>query len=189
METTGKIHDYLGLQINYSLPGKVVLSMFEYLENIVMEAPADLKPNNCNYLCNANLFQVNKTSPKLDPETTELFHRLVVRLLFAAKRSRPDIQLSVAFLCSHVKNPTKEDYRKLGSVIRYIQRTIHLPLVLGSDGSGKVTWNINPSYAAHPDMPSHTRAICFGTQEHSFIIIETENYNQKLNKSRISRGQ
>ena len=118
-----KIHDYLGLRIDYSLPGKVVFSMFEYLEDIIMEAPADLKPNNCNYPCNANLFQVDETSPRLDPTTAELFHRLVARLLFAAKRSRPDIQLSVAFLCSCVKNPTEEDYRKLGRVIGYIQKT------------------------------------------------------------------
>ena len=97
-------------------------------------------------------YQVDETSPRLDLTTAELFHRLVARLLFAAKRSRPNIQLSVAFLCSRVKNPTKEDYRKLGRVIGYIQKTIHLPLVLGSDGSGKVTWNINASYAAHPDM-------------------------------------
>ena len=85
METTRKIHDYLGLQIIYSLPGKVVLSMFEYLEDIIMEVPVDLKLNNCNYPCNANLFQVDKTSPKLDPATADLFHQLVVRLLFAAK--------------------------------------------------------------------------------------------------------
>ena len=53
-------------------------------------------------------------------------------------------------------------------MIGYIQRTIHLPLVLGSDGSGKVTWNIDASYAAHPDMRSHTGATC--TLGHGSIL-------------------
>ena len=39
VETTGTIHNYLGLTIDYSLPGRVVLTMFEYLKDIIMEAP------------------------------------------------------------------------------------------------------------------------------------------------------
>lgn len=60
IETRGKIHDYLGLQIDYSLRGNVVLSMFEYLEDIITEAPADLKPSNCKYPCNGNYFELTK---------------------------------------------------------------------------------------------------------------------------------
>ena len=45
-ETTGKMHDYLGLQIDYSLAGKVILRMFEYLEDIITENLVDLKLSN-----------------------------------------------------------------------------------------------------------------------------------------------
>ena len=64
-----------------------------------------------------------------------MFHRLVARLLFASKRARPDIQVTVAFLCTRVKAPTEEDYKKLGRIIKYVKETIDLTLILGSDGS------------------------------------------------------
>ena len=89
-----------------------------------------------------------------------MFHRLVACLLFAAKRARPDIPLCVAFLCMRVQNPTEEDLKKKGRLLGYVRRTIHLPLILGSDGSRKVTWNVDALFAAHPDMRSHTWAIC-----------------------------
>ena len=42
-ENIGKLHDYLGIIINYSIKGKLVLTMFDYLEDIIVECPNDLK--------------------------------------------------------------------------------------------------------------------------------------------------
>ena len=42
-ETRGFVHKYLGITIDYSLPGKVVFTMFDFLEDIIVEAPDDLK--------------------------------------------------------------------------------------------------------------------------------------------------
>ena len=69
----------------------------------------------------SNIFQVNEECKKLDPEIADLFHRTAARLLFAAKRSRPDLQTAIAFLCTRVKNPDKEDSEKLKRVIRSYQ--------------------------------------------------------------------
>lgn len=79
-------------------------------------------------------------------------------MLFTSKRSRPDIQVAVAFLCTRVKNPTEDDWMKLGKVISYVAETIHLPLILGADSNGNFTWNVDASFAAHPDCQSHTGA-------------------------------
>ena len=32
----GKLHDYLGITIDYSIKGKVVFTMFDYLEDIIV---------------------------------------------------------------------------------------------------------------------------------------------------------
>jgi hypothetical protein len=40
--------------------------------------------------------------------------------------------------------------------MKYLQSTIDLPLVLSTDGSGKLRWHIDASYAVHMDMRSHT---------------------------------
>ena len=55
----------------------------------------------------------------------------------------------------------------MARVIQYLESTINLPLILGSDDkySNKgpdehppLTWNIDASYAVHHDMRSHTDA-------------------------------
>ena len=97
-----------------------------------------------------------KDPPKLPPKDTELYHCHVARLLFASKRARPDIQVYVAFLYTRVKSLTAQDYRKLGRVISYLKETVHLPLVIGADNSGTLTWSIDASFAVHPDYNSRT---------------------------------
>lgn len=41
--TTGKVHDYLGMTINFSLPGRVMFTMFGYLEDIILETLVDMR--------------------------------------------------------------------------------------------------------------------------------------------------
>ena len=36
-ETRGRVHEYLGITIDYSLPGKVVFTMFDFLEDVIVE--------------------------------------------------------------------------------------------------------------------------------------------------------
>ena len=38
----GLVHEYLGITIDYSIAGKVVFTMFDYLENMIFEAADDL---------------------------------------------------------------------------------------------------------------------------------------------------
>jgi hypothetical protein len=80
-------------------------------------------------------------------------------LLFAAKRARPDLQVAVAYMCTRVKAPTVSDYHKLARTIKYLRSTNFMPLVLGWDGSGVLTWSVDASFAIHNDMRSHTGAV------------------------------
>ena len=97
-ENKGLVHEYLGITIDYSIPRKVVFTMFDYLEDVIVEASQDLK-NSCSYYPGYNsLFKVDKDSPRLPIKDADLFHCHVVRLLFASKRARPDIQVCVVFL-------------------------------------------------------------------------------------------
>ena len=133
--------------------------MFGYLEGIIVECPDDLKKATSIFPANNNLFKFNEDSPRLDNKKSDLFHQITARLLFAAKRARSGIQVCVAFLCTRVKDPHEDDYKKLRQVIKYVQETIHLPLVIGADGSGNLVWNIDAAFAVHRDCKSHTRAV------------------------------
>ena len=110
------------------------------------------------YPADSKLFTVDWESPHLSAEDADYFHRMTVLLLFACKQVRPDIQVGVALLCMRVKDPTEEDYRKLARVIKYIQGTIHLPLLIGWDETGTLTWSVDTAFAVHEDMHSHMGA-------------------------------
>jgi hypothetical protein len=125
------------------------------LEDILVEAPDDMDGNAVT-VASDHLFTVNTECEKLNPETVDYYHRTVARLLFASKRARPDLQTAVAYLCTRVACSDRDNYKKLKRVIQYICDTIHLPLVLGWDGSGNLVWSIDASFAVHMDMKSHT---------------------------------
>jgi hypothetical protein len=92
----------------------------------------------------------------LDAETAEMFHHNVAKLLFLCKRARPDIQTPISFLCTRVKHPDTDDYKKLARVMRYLRCTIDLPLTLEATDVQIIKWWIDSSFAVHPDMKSHT---------------------------------
>jgi len=156
--TTGDVHDYLGLTIDYSEKGKVKFTMYDYLEDIVEGMPDDMK-GTAPTPASDNLFDIDEESPALNEKEADFFHRTTARLLFAAKRARPDLQVAVAYLCTRVKSPNQSDYRKLTRVIKYLRSTMFIPLVLGWDGTGQLTWSVDASFAVHKDMRSHTGAV------------------------------
>jgi hypothetical protein len=99
--TTGLIHNYLGITIDYSEKGKVKFTMYEdYLEDtLVDEMPEDMN-GMAPTPASDNLFDADDNSPQLNEEESDFFHRTTARLLFAAKRARLDLQVAMAYLCT-----------------------------------------------------------------------------------------
>jgi hypothetical protein len=132
--------------------------MYDYLEDILDEMPMDMNGTSPTP-ASENLFDMEDDSIPLNEKESDFFHRTTARLLFAAKRARPDLQVAVAYLCTRIKCPNRSDYRKLTRVIKYLRLTIFIPLVLGWDGTGRLTWSVDASFAVHKDMRSHTGAV------------------------------
>jgi hypothetical protein len=109
----GKRHDYLGMTLDYSTPGEVKVDMTDYVKGMINEFPEDLKKTSAVTPSNENLFKVNPKSRKLSKDKAEEFHTAVAKGLFASTRARPDIQPTIAFLCTRVREPTEEDWNKL----------------------------------------------------------------------------
>ena len=172
--TRGKVHDYVGMTLDFSQSGEVRFSMFDYLEEIIQNLPESLR-GEAQTPASDHLFVVDEeNAEKLNDVEGDKFHHYVAKLLFMAKRTRPDIQTAVAFLCTRVKSPDVHDWKKLARVMKYLQVTPFLPLVLGWDGSGIVRWYVDASFAVHKDMRSHTGglmtmgkggAICMSTKQ------------------------
>ena len=77
-ENTGLVHEYLGITIDYSIAGKVVFTMFDYLEDVIVEAAKDLKNSRSYYPGNDQLKKVDYDSLSLSPKNAKLFHQHVV---------------------------------------------------------------------------------------------------------------
>jgi hypothetical protein len=155
----GKKHDYLGMELDFTQKGKVVINMEKYIHEILEEAPIDME-GMANTPAGNHLFQINNKNPeKLDRATAEIFHTLVAKLLFVSKRGRPDIQLPVSFLTTRVREPDIDDYRKLSRVIRYLRSTLHILLTLERNNLHGIEWWVDASYGCHSDMRSHTGGI------------------------------
>jgi hypothetical protein len=157
----GKVHDYLGMKLDYSVPGKVSIDMTDYVKNMLEDFPEELSVQGAQYPWSEKLFKVDETSPLLQSSKAEDFHTFVAKSLFVTKRSRIDIQPAVSFLSTRVRAPTEQDWFKLKKMMRFLKRTADDVLTLeASDGDGiNLDWYLDAAFAVHNDMKSHTGAI------------------------------
>jgi hypothetical protein len=85
-------------------------------------------------------FKVQEDGRKLSKELAEVFHHTVNQLLFAANRARGDIQPAELFLTTQVKAPDQDDWGKLVRVLKYLNGTYDMKLILSADEM-KFTFN------------------------------------------------
>ena len=158
--TRGKVHEYLGMTFDYSKKGTIQVGMVEYVENMLKDFPRKLGANEVSPTpATDKLFNVDEDSPKLDKTRAEEFHTTVAKGLFACKRARPDIQPTIAFLCTRVKSPTEQDWDKLIKLMKYLNGTKDDKLLLTADDLRIMKWYVDASFAVHPDFKSHTGAV------------------------------
>lgn len=153
--TRGQIHEYLGMTIDYTEAGKCKIRMSDYIEEMLDDIPKDMIGDASTPAAD-HLFHVDNNATTLDETAAQLFHHITAKLLFLSKRARPDIQTAVAFLTTRVKGPDNDDYKKLARVMKYLNSTKKLTLVLEADDLTVVKWWVDGSYGVHPDMRSHT---------------------------------
>ena len=101
------------------------------------------------------------------------------QILYLSKRACPDIQLSVFFLCTRVRGPDTDDYKNLARVMKYIQGTIGLPLILSIDKSVNRKWYVDASFAVHKDMRSHTGGFMTMGTGGAYVQSSKKNLNTK----------
>jgi hypothetical protein len=182
--TRGKIHDYLGLTLDFSDDGKVKVRMEDYVESILEDAPANMD-GEAPTPAAQHLFTVNDDGEKLGQEDADLFHQMTAKLLFLGKRARPDIQAAVAFLTTRVQEPDTDDYKKLARTIKYLRATPKLVLTLEAEGMAVTKWWVDAAFAVHRDMKSHTG----GTMSMGKGSIYSTSIRQKLNTTSSTEAE
>jgi hypothetical protein len=155
----GKKHDYLGMELDYSVPGEVKVAMVDYRKRVITEFP-EIISGGATSLAADRLFTVRPEGEikPLEEKRAIAFHHCVVQLLFASARARKDIQPAVAFLTTRVRNPDEDDWLKLKRLPRYIRIIIHTPLILRAESLNMIKWWVDASFATHDNCRGHTGA-------------------------------
>jgi len=154
----GRVHEYLGMTLDFTVPKKCKVIMTEYVSEIVGSAPEELLRGRGQARTPAanGLFKINENEEQLPKHRSDTFHSLTAQLLFLCKRNRPDIQVAVAFLCTRVHEFTEEDWRKLGRVMRYVLNTKDLCLTLEVRDLTQFRWWVDSSFNVHWDSRGHS---------------------------------
>jgi hypothetical protein len=152
----GKKLSYLGMEISITESG-VTVDMTFYAKKILEdEDVAEMKSP-----CTRSMFIVESSADLLEEEKRKWFHTKTAKLLYLAKRARPDILTAVSFLCTRVQSATIEDAAKLARVLGYIRGTVDQVLYIRTAVRAVVRVYIDAAYALPSDSKSHTGVIIF----------------------------
>jgi hypothetical protein len=156
----GRTLNYVGMLFDHSTAGVCRVTMPNFVRELLDEV-SDIRGTS-GTPATATLFEVSGSADHgvmLPEERRKRFHSLVAKLLYLAKRCRPDLLTSVAFLTTRVLAATAADWDKLTRVVRYIRGTASMGIVLRADLPIRVHAYVDASYAVHADMRSHTGAL------------------------------
>lgn len=149
-----KVISYLGMIFDFSDDGQVKVSMDGYVQDILKGYDV---VGNAVTPATTDLFDIDKDNTPLSLTEKDIFHSRVAKLLYMAKRVRPDILLACSFLASRVNCSTEGDMKKLNRVLKYLNCTPKASIVLGLGGDSlELTAYIDASYGIHSDGKGQT---------------------------------
>ena len=156
----GQVHDYLGMDLDYSTKGQVKIGQIRYTKKMIDEFPEPITYSAASpatdYLY--TIRNPNEAKP-LDTSRKAAFVHTVAQGIFLSKRARRDIQNAVAFLSTRVKNPDEDDWGKLKRLLRYLYGTLHLKLTLEISDTSVIKWWVDASHRVHDDCKGHSGAM------------------------------
>ena len=162
----GLRQNYLGVTFDYSVKGKVSVTMSGYESDLVNDwkeikidclsardfnAPAATPAAN-------NIFDKGD-SEMLEDRDSAIFHSYVMRVAYLSKRVKPEMCVGVSYLSTQVTKPNVDDMRKLDRAVRYVRDHSGEGITLFAEGEGKIVLvkgHIDASFGCHEDGKSHT---------------------------------
>ena len=153
----GPVVNYLGMTFDWSIPGKVRITQLGFQADLIAESSLDTNKKAAATPAAESLFDTrnDEEAGEIDRDEKDRFHRLVAKCLYLAKRTRPEILTTVAFLCTRVTKSNLDDVKKLDRLLSYISGTKERGIVLCPGLRGiQVRTFIDAAYGVHADFKS-----------------------------------
>ena len=179
----GKSLNFLGMEIEFLCNGKLKLGTVQYLKDMIEELEEILKEygelldRTYPHPAAKWLFTIKPDAKALDEAKADVYRSFVAKLICVEKRSRPDIEPTVSFLSTRVKEPTKDDWHKFKRLMCWIKQTVEDVRIIGADNLLEMIVMIDSAHAVHDNMRGHTGGITsFGTG-----VVDQKSSKQKMN--------
>ena len=122
----GKVHDYLGMDLDFFIKGKVKIGQIKYTQKMIDEFPEPITYS-ATTPTSEYLYTIrNPTDAKpLDASRKTAHVHTVAQCIFLSKHAGHDIQNqnAMAFLSKRVRNPDEDDWGKLMRLLQYLYGT------------------------------------------------------------------
>lgn len=142
----GKGHKYLGMTLDFSAKGKVKVSMYNYVEDIIAWDGYDGANGGMKIASSKrskkstvpeDLFKVDEDMAIAKIVMAVAFHNIATKKLYMSKCACPDLSVATKFLTTWVCELKVNDLWKLAHMIEYVRGMKDLsPLVLGGWSNG-----------------------------------------------------
>lgn len=156
---TSEISDtlnYLGMEVTYNRTTRsVAIKQTGYVDQIIKQYDVS---HTSTYPYDTHLLDEDYKGASAAPVPVNDYLSLTMKLMYLAKRTRPDLLFVMSYLATKGKEPKVGDMDKLMKVLRYLNGTRDLYLNLCAKDS-TVYLYVDASYAIHSDCKGHSGAL------------------------------
>ena len=136
--TRGKIHENLGMTIDFRIKGQVAFSQHDAIKKFWASFLPELKGPHRSTPAPDNLFKVDQDSPRVNSKLMEQCHAATAKCLCFSQRSRTDVQLATGFHCTRVRDASLQDASKFKHLSGHLWLTRFLPMIILIGDKGEV---------------------------------------------------
>jgi hypothetical protein len=145
---------YLGMTFDWSVDGEVKVTQEGYINDMLgscgIEGVSKTPAGN-------SLFECDEGGSQLNKDEADWFHRQVAKLLYLAKRTKPECLTAVAYLATRVTKSTESDKQKLIRLLKYVRGSKDQGIRLKPGKLGVVVrCYVDAAYGLHDDGKSVT---------------------------------
>ena len=178
----GKVHDYTGMEFDYSEDGSVKVSMIKHTGNILIASTKNILVSAAS-TSEEHLSKVrdDKYTKYLPEEQAKNFHHTTAHLLFMCSRACRDIKTEVEFITTRVNQTNADEWGKLKMLLKYLNVTRHMKLKLTLENMSLIIGWADASYNVYWYSRLHNGAM--ETLGKVSIIIKSKKKNLNVNSS------
>jgi hypothetical protein len=141
----GDALDYLAMTFDFTTPGEVRVTMKKLVDDIISGCGVTAERKTP---AGEELFET-RDAPKLDIGRRDYYRSYTAKLLYVAKRVRPEMLLATSFLATRAQEPDTDDENKLKRALGYLLGTRDRGIVLRIGDFMTVEAYIDAAYGVH----------------------------------------